>query len=308
MNSEFGFPQVVRIEPTSTCNLHCTHCPTGLNKNHSSRGKMKTELFDKILKELKGNVDKIFAVVVYHGGEPLMNTQIYSMISSLKKIKIKKVKMNTNGMLLNNCSIRKIVSSGLDIMYVSIDGLSPEENDSIRIGGNYEKIKENIFALAEFKRIKNHKNPIIVICNTRILRKGTSYDDIGTPPVPEFLARDFGKINVEFQANDAIIWPGAELAVSEKYDIRTLCDHQTKFVCQNLEETITIRHNGDIVPCCYDIVSNYVAGNIKHNTIEQIWNSDRMENLRESIKCGKPQDMCVGCKSIGYNKILEHKD
>ena len=51
---------------------------------------------------------------------------------------------------------------------------------------------------------------------------------------------------------------------------------------QNTENTITIRSNGDVVPCCYDLTSKLVMGNIRENSLAQIWNGDiSIEELKE---------------------------
>ncbi|KKL60605.1 hypothetical protein LCGC14_2203620, partial [marine sediment metagenome] len=58
---------------------------------------------------------------------------------------------------------------------------------------------------------------------------------------------------------------------------------------------ITIRWNGDVVPCCYDIMSEYVIGNIRENSLEEIWNNERYNNIRKGIEIGHPVEICGGC-------------
>ena len=44
-------PRVIRIEPSSQCNLLCLHCPTGVMK--MDRGRMNIDVERKILEAVK---------------------------------------------------------------------------------------------------------------------------------------------------------------------------------------------------------------------------------------------------------------
>ena len=76
--SVFPLPRVVRIEPSSLCNLKCIHCPTG-TKRDIKGGNMPDEVFCKIIEELKA-YNGVDVVVLYHGGEPFLNKNIFGMI------------------------------------------------------------------------------------------------------------------------------------------------------------------------------------------------------------------------------------
>ena len=41
--------------------------------------------------------------------------------------------------------------------------------------------------------------------------------------------------------------------------------------------------NGKVIPCCLTSVHNYFAGDLKTQSIEEIWNSDNMKMLRERL-------------------------
>ncbi len=87
------FPKVIRIEPSSACNLKCIHCPTGTIK--MERGLMSDVIFALILDNLKPYLNTIEVFVLYHGGEPLLNQSLGKMIFELKKISKAKVKTVT---------------------------------------------------------------------------------------------------------------------------------------------------------------------------------------------------------------------
>lgn len=79
------FPRVIRIEPSSLCNLKCRHCSTGTVE--MKRGIMSKDLFSLILKNLEENIDQVKVVVLYNGGEPFINKNFIEMLKSIKNLK-----------------------------------------------------------------------------------------------------------------------------------------------------------------------------------------------------------------------------
>lgn len=53
--------------------------------------------------------------------------------------------------------------------------------------------------------------------------------------------------------------------------------------------------NGKVIPCCLTSVHNYFAGDLKTQTIEEIWNSDNMKSLRKDMIEGKEPEVCRKC-------------
>src|SRR5450631_1265527 len=107
-----AFPRVVRIEPSGACNLACSHCPTGTIK--MARGIMPPEIFSRVLDSLARNLENVKVVVLYHGGEPLLNRHFAEMVRQVKSLGIGFVKTVSNGMLLNDGVIGDMLTGGLD--------------------------------------------------------------------------------------------------------------------------------------------------------------------------------------------------
>ena len=84
---------------------------------------------------------------MYHGGEPFLNKQIFEWIGVIKSMGAGFVKTVTNGILLTDDMLIRVVESGLDSIEFSIDGQSPEENNTIRIGSDYQQVAETIKSL-----------------------------------------------------------------------------------------------------------------------------------------------------------------
>ena len=77
-----NFPDVVRIETVGACNFSCKHCPTGIEPNN--RSILKPEKFNDIINQFKKESFVPRVVVLYHGGEPLLNKWLVDYIKILK--------------------------------------------------------------------------------------------------------------------------------------------------------------------------------------------------------------------------------
>jgi radical SAM protein with 4Fe4S-binding SPASM domain len=299
-----ALPEVVRVEPSSACNLSCIHCPTSFSDQH--RGIMKRGTFDLILKRLESVKPRV--VVLYHGGEPFLNKNIFYMIGMLKESFHPFVKIVTNGMRIEEWMFEKIVLSKLDGIEFSLDGNSAEENDSIRVGCSAEKVLSNIDRLIHWKREMSSATPLITIANCVIIDKNdsTTYLTGRQSNVPKYLSEYMTKHysdEIFFKGCYAIPWPGWK---SDGFSIF----HSTERVvsmCEQLWEVMTIRYNGDVVSCCYDIMSNRIMGNIFNSSIEEVWNNDLFIAMRRSIMDRNPLPMCENCDRVRPGTFIVKK-
>jgi sulfatase maturation enzyme AslB (radical SAM superfamily) len=150
-----SFPRVLRVEPASQCNLSCSHCPTGTVE--MSRSVMTEEVFERVLEEIEHYKNDIKVIVFYHGGEPLLNRNFYSMVAKVKEINNSFfVKPVSNGMALTLNHAKQIINSGLDMIEFSLDGESSKESQHVREQSNTGKIVKNIQTLIDLK--KNHQS------------------------------------------------------------------------------------------------------------------------------------------------------
>jgi radical SAM protein with 4Fe4S-binding SPASM domain len=294
-NDEFlPFPRVLRIEPASQCNLSCSHCPTGTVE--MTRSVMTEEIFERVLEEIEYHKNAIKVIVFYHGGEPLLNRNFYDMVAKVKKINSSFfVKTVSNGMALTLSHAKEILNSGLDVIEFSLDGESSEESQHIREQSNTAKIVKNIQALIDLKTKFNASIPEIYIATTQFLRDKTQIDIPEEAPVPRWLEETFnGKVS-GFKSTFALQWP--HMGDSGKYDFLTV-NGQDSNECDHVINTLTIRSDGIVVPCCYDLTSKLEMGSIMKQSLNDIWNGRKYELLRHSIDNKKYVSICAKCAVV----------
>ena len=292
-------PAVVRIEPASSCNLRCIHCPTGLGA--APKGIMGREIFEKVASEIKSFSEELSTVVLYHGGEPLLNKNLIEYIKVLKNFGVKKVKTVTNGKLLTDEICLQLLKSGLDEIEISLDGMSGEDSDHIRLRSSSNEVLASVQKLLDF-RIQEESDLRISIASVQFVDDHfQSFEKVGNSYTPEWLVSRFPQ-GINFKSCWGVQWPGGypdSLSVVHHEPILSRPQG-----CSMLDETITIRANGDVVLCCYDLTSLLVVGNVKSSGILEIWNSQNYENIRADFKAGRYSEPCNSCAVVTGRKFL----
>ncbi len=137
----------IYIEPTDACNIECVTCFR--NAWDEPMGRMSDETFEAILAGLR---ELETLPTVYFGGigEPLFHRRTVEWIAQVKQLGAR-VEMITNGTLLTEKRTRQLIEAGLDLLWVSIDGASPESYADVRLGAELPTVIAN---LERFRRLR----------------------------------------------------------------------------------------------------------------------------------------------------------
>lgn len=137
----------IYIEPTNRCNLQCVTCIR--NSWDEPLGEMSTETYGRIvdgLRSLPTPPDILFGGL----GEPLSHPDIVEMVRQAKAVG-SSVELITNGMLLDEPMSLELVKAGLDTLWVSLDGATPESYKDVRLGAALPQVLAN---LADFRHAR----------------------------------------------------------------------------------------------------------------------------------------------------------
>ena len=139
----------IYIEPTNICNLECRTCIR--NVWDDPPGQMCSTVFDSILEGLRGFSPP--PTVFFGGfGEPLAHPDIVQMVARMKTLDAK-VELITNGTLLTKEMSRKLITAGLDMLWISLDGATPESYADVRIGAALPEVLANLKAFSDARGI-----------------------------------------------------------------------------------------------------------------------------------------------------------
>ena len=137
------------IEVTNKCNLSCSTCMR--NGWDAHYGRMSAERFEQILVELDQFQEKPELFLGGYG-EPLSHPQILDLIERAKR-RGYHVSLITNGILLTEKIRDGLIDLQLDMLWVSLDGASPECYADVRLGDAFPLVVENLTRL----RTKKYK-------------------------------------------------------------------------------------------------------------------------------------------------------
>ncbi|MFC1726045.1 radical SAM/SPASM domain-containing protein [candidate division KSB1 bacterium] len=267
------YPKYLQIETTILCNGNCTFC---LQSEVDRDPKyMEDDVFRKIVDESRdcGIVYRPFLQ-----NEPFSDKRIVDFVKYIKEDKTAIVELNSNGALLNEELSERIIVSGLDLIKFSVDGFSQESYKSSGRGFNYKKVMNNVLQFAE---IRNKLKPGLKIYVRMIDLQENKNEQA------DFLK--FWEQYVDFsQIVPLYSWPwtGQDGCVPKP--------------CPKIREEIFFCTNGNAVLCCWDYAERGVIGNIKDQTIEEIWSGEKNRKYRELLNEGKRSEIHLCSKCDGY--------
>ena len=149
----------VYIEPTVACNLDCITCFR--NAWEQPIGRMSEESFEAIFAGLQ-ELDPIPNVYFGGIGEPLFHPKTIEWIARVKSLGVN-VELITNGTTLTEKKSKELIDAGLDLLWVSIDGASPETYADVRMGAKLPKIIGNLKRFAKLRPANHFPKPEIGI-------------------------------------------------------------------------------------------------------------------------------------------------
>ena len=280
-----SFPTHVDIEAAVSCQLKCPMCLRHTMPSQLMHGVMDFELFKKIVDEI--SKEKVYSIKLSWRGEPLLNPNIVRMVEYAKKKDIKDVAFLTNGERLNQDLAEALVDAGLDWISFSIDGLN-ENYEKIRFPETFENIVKKVMILKKYRDKKNRKKPLI--------RVQTIWGAIKNYPETYF----------QFWENIADkVYVIADQARGDIVDFPRV----KNYICRVPWQRIVVGWNGIVPQCITDYSEVNVLGDVKKETLREIWHGKKFKQLRMSIKEGKIYDnkACSVCHDTGvmYEKKVD---
>ena len=154
----FGKPASMSIEPTTSCNLGCPECPSGLKQFTRPTGKIDMELHKKLLNQINKSV---FYINYYFQGEPFLHPRFLDLIKEAKRSRIY-TSTSSNVHFISPKKALEIVDSGLDRLIISIDGLTQKTYEQYRVNGKLSRVLQASQYLVEAKKERGSATPHLI--------------------------------------------------------------------------------------------------------------------------------------------------
>lgn len=326
------YPLNIEIEVTTRCNKRCILC------EHTHWNEPSVDLSFKEFKKIIDQFPKLRWINLTGEGDAFLNKDYLKMIK-YSKSKDVAVYLVDSFDLINKEIAEKLVQSGVDGIYISMDAATKETYEKIKVGCKFERTVENIKNLIKIK--EEMKSPIPEICFRYIIttlnvhempkfvelvRSIGSWDSFGDgskvhfiglltfkeieqyylPKLPEKIVGETIRKSKEDKNNLPVVFPHIE---PEKFPSINRC-------LAWMEPYIMISGGepGYVIPCCAVLMSNkreflrkHSFGNILEEPFKKIWNSERYRRFRQTVNRPNAEVplLCRGCRSYDTRKREE---
>lgn len=290
-----GLPVAISIEPTTSCNLRCPECPSGLRSFTRPTGMLSEELFKKTIDELS---DTLLYLIFYFQGEPYLHPKFLELVKYASQKGIYTA-TSTNAHYLNETNAKRTIESGLDRLIISIDGTTQEVYEQYRVGGNLEKVIEGTKNIVRLKKELKSATPHIIFQFLVVKPNEHQIEEVRQ------LANEIGVDEVAFKTAQIYDFEdGSELIPTiDKYS-RYAQTAEGKFRiknkmlnhCWKMWHSCVITWDGLVVPCCFDKDAEYRLGDLKTNYFKEIWQDKKYNSFRQSLIHSRQEiEMCKNC-------------
>ena len=290
-----GLPLSIAIEPTTSCNLRCPECPSGLRAFTRPTGMLNERVFRTTIDQLSTHLTNL---TFYFQGEPYLNPKFLEMVSYASNKNIF-TSTSTNAHYLNSDQARNTVESGLDRLIISIDGVSQETYEQYRIGGQLSKVLEGTRSIVAWKRKLKSRTPHVVF---QFLVVRPNEKDI---PRLHQLANEMQVNEVKLKTAQIYDYEhGSDLLpqnskysrYEEKKDGLFAIKNPLLNRCWKMWSSCVITWDGKIVPCCFDKDAKHIMGDVTRQPFSEIWFGEPYQAFRRSILRSRSEiEICRNC-------------
>jgi radical SAM protein with 4Fe4S-binding SPASM domain len=293
-----SLPDVFAIESTNFCNIRCVMCPRGEpDLMERPLGHMDDAVFRKIVDGWEFFTEPCW----FHWfGEPLMHPRLFEQIAYAKAAGVRNLGISSNATLLTEARSSQLLDSELDTLMLCIDGTNAATYEHIRRSAafTYDEVCANVRRFLSLRGRAGRPKPhtilqIIVMEETR-------------DQVAEFEAiwRAAGADEILFKQYTA--WGNQSehdfTALAPLEQRSRLAAATRAHACYNMWSSVVIAWDGTVVPCCYDYDTVMPMGNVREQSLAEIWNGEAYRALREAERSGNNMSpLCRNCtEAPGY--------
>ncbi|AXY76782.1 radical SAM protein [Paraflavitalea soli] len=293
---QWGYPVSISFEPTTSCNLRCPECPSGLRAFTRPTGMLQKNFFRDTIDQLSSD---LLYLIFYFQGEPYLNPDFLDMVKYASQKGIYTA-TSTNAHYLNDANARRTVESGLDRLIISIDGTTQDVYQAYRVGGKLEKVLAGARNIMKWKKELKSNTPFVFFQFLVVKPNEHQIEDV------KRLAAEIGVDDVRFKTAQVYDYeqdPNNLIPTLDKYS-RYRKNEKGEFAfknslqnhCWRLWHATVISWDGLVVPCCFDKDAQHTLGDLKGRSFKEVWHSDTYVNFRRQIlQSRKNIDICANC-------------
>ena len=277
------FPSEIQIQTITSCNAACVMCPYPQVSTEFPHERMDERLYNRILDECSREPG-LRRIEPFLMNEAFTDNRIIDWIARAKQtVPHAMVTVTTNGSPLLPKVTDRLMRSGLDAIWFSFNGATPETYEKI-MGISYARVKANIDYLLDVR--PPSLRVFVNMIETKLM----------APEIVENI-RYWESRGVQAGASPLVNRAGNV----ENYDELRYTDQGAQPVrtCELVFYKMYILASGDVVLCCMDWRRQVVLGNVGRQSLREIWNGDAYRRVRRLHIEGRDGEISL-CKECSY--------
>ncbi len=283
-----AFPVEFALELAAVCNLACVMCPVPTTSR--KRRLMDEALFRKAVDEVASETG--FVLFPQGFGEPMLHPKWAELLSHAKAKGIGPIVVLTNGTLLDERNVARLLDLDLDALVVSIDGVEPDTYAAVRVGGDLGVVDANVRRFLAARGARSR--PRLVL---RIIRMKETADQIAA-----FFERWKPLLGPEDEIaiNEFNDWAGKVEDRSDASHPRPAAATTRRPPCRMLWMNLSVHADGKVSACCHDSEDELIVGDLsKGDTVRGIWEGPALARLRQVHREGRFEELpiCHACRN-----------
>ena len=294
-SSSWGLPISISVEPTTSCNLRCPECPSGLRSFTRPTGMLDMALYENMLDQLH---HVLWYLILYFQGEPYLHPQFFDLIKLATARNIYTA-TSTNGHYLNPENARKTVASGLDRLVISIDGTSQDTYESYRVGGKLDRVLSGTKEIIKWKKELASSTPYVIF--QFLVVKPNEHQvaevmelaaSLGVDKVALKTAQIYDYQNGSPLIPDNPQYSRYRLNEDGSYSLKSKLLNQ----CWKMWHSCVMTWDGQVVPCCFDKDASHPMGDMKTHRFKDLWFGEKYSAFRSRLTQARSEiDICTNC-------------
>jgi uncharacterized Fe-S cluster-containing radical SAM superfamily protein len=291
------YPKSVKIELCSVCNFKCSYCAI-TTREIQPQAEMDFDLFKKIANNLKEC--GVSEVGLFYVGEPFMCPNIlFDAISYLKdELQIPYVFLTSNGSLATGHEVKRCMKRGLDSLKWSVNFADVEQFKTMTSVKNSEQVFDRVlYNIKTAYETRNQNN-----YPTRLYASSIHYNDEQVEKMQPIL-----NLHV-LPYVDEHYWLPLLNEVPQFGNKKTpgnsgIYDKAVEPIpCWVIFTAGHVLTDGRFTVCCHDAIGKWVMGDLKTQTLKEIWNSEKFRELRRAHLAKEIRGtICESCIEPQYN-------
>ena len=280
-------PSHIDVELTSVCNFRCQMCPTGNLSLERPGTFMEWETFERIVDQCEPHG---IGIRFIGWGEPMMHPQFFRFLRYATDALLP-THLNTNGSKIGGeFEQTSLLGLGLDSIKFSFQGTSRESYTEMR---NVDFFEQLFNIIRTFHRRRADRRRPFVSVSTSVTDEHPSTIEVFKKRFAPYCDQlSVGSTTFDFMDLDAAHHSDRVKALARAQTL----EKRHFDPCPEVFDKVAIHANGSGHVCCNDYNGETDLGNIHHDTLEEMWNSDTMTYYREYLAEGKYNlPNCTNC-------------